>query len=133
MKLATLLECPTSHPAHLEACLQQADPGKISSKQYDVVTQPTILAYSFVPVVDGDFLPDEVEVCVGVCFCVCGGWVGYVANVPIAHETYFLCALYVGFLVLPQLADVANVSNPKLVFYFAFYISRLPHFETFHT
>lgn len=62
MKLAASLECPTSHPAHLEACLQQADPGKITSKQYDVVTSLAIIALPFVPVVDGDFLPDEVEV-----------------------------------------------------------------------
>lgn len=62
MKLATLLECPTSHPTHLEACLQQADPVKITSKQYDILTQPTILPFPFVPLVDGDFLPDEVEV-----------------------------------------------------------------------
>ncbi|XP_044059306.1 acetylcholinesterase-like [Siniperca chuatsi] len=61
MKLAKLLGCPTSHPAHLEACLQQADPGKITLKQYDVLTQTTILALIFVPHVDGDFLPDTVE------------------------------------------------------------------------
>ncbi|KAM7399510.1 hypothetical protein PAMP_018777 [Pampus punctatissimus] len=62
MKLAKLLECPTSHPAHLEACLQKADAGKITSKQYDVLVKPTMLAFPFIPNVDGDFLPDNVEV-----------------------------------------------------------------------
>ncbi|XP_035535867.1 acetylcholinesterase-like [Morone saxatilis] len=61
-KLATLLGCPTSNAAHLEACLQQADPGKITAKQNDVLTHPTILALAFGPVVDRDFLPDNVEV-----------------------------------------------------------------------
>ncbi|KAM9359168.1 cholinesterase-like isoform 1-T2 [Symphorus nematophorus] len=61
-KLATLLGCPTSDPAKLEACLQMADPGTITLKQYDVLTKPSLLALGFAPVVDGDFLPDEVEV-----------------------------------------------------------------------
>ncbi|KAM9853496.1 cholinesterase-like [Aulostomus maculatus] len=60
--LATLLGCPTSHPARLETCLQKADPGKITSKQYDVFTTPRFLALSFGPLVDGDFLPDKPEV-----------------------------------------------------------------------
>ncbi|XP_038549846.1 cholinesterase-like [Micropterus salmoides] len=62
MKLATLLGCPTSNPAHLETCLQQADPEKITLNQYYVFTQPTMLAFFFVPHVDGDFIPDTVEV-----------------------------------------------------------------------
>lgn len=67
--LATSLGCSTSNSAHLEACLQQADPGIITMKQYDVLTQPSILDLPFLPVVDGDFLPDKPEV--GVCVCVC--------------------------------------------------------------
>ncbi|XP_042269178.1 acetylcholinesterase-like [Thunnus maccoyii] len=62
MMLATLLKCPKSHPNHVEACLQKADAGKITSKQYDVLKQPTFLATPFVPHVDGDFLPDKPEV-----------------------------------------------------------------------
>ncbi|XP_070685773.1 acetylcholinesterase-like [Pempheris klunzingeri] len=62
MQLATLLGCPKSHPAQLEACLQQADPGKILAKQNDVFMEPTLLALPFAPHVDGDFLPDKVEV-----------------------------------------------------------------------
>uniref|UniRef100_A0A3Q1ESN3 Carboxylic ester hydrolase n=1 Tax=Acanthochromis polyacanthus TaxID=80966 RepID=A0A3Q1ESN3_9TELE len=61
LMLAKLLGCPTSHPA-VEDCLQRADPQKISMKQYDVLTPPQILAFPFVPHVDGDFLPDKVEV-----------------------------------------------------------------------
>ncbi|XP_061638420.1 acetylcholinesterase-like [Phyllopteryx taeniolatus] len=62
MMLATLLGCPTSSPAHQDICLQKIDPWVITSKQFDVLTKPTIMQFSFVPVVDGDFLPDEVEV-----------------------------------------------------------------------
>lgn len=67
--LATSLGCSTSDPAHLEACLQQADAGEITSKQNDVITQPSILVLPFLPVVDGDFIPDKPEV--GLCMCVC--------------------------------------------------------------
>ncbi|KAF1393882.1 hypothetical protein PFLUV_G00020660 [Perca fluviatilis] len=62
MKLVMLLGCPTSPPADMEACLQHADPLKISMKQYDVLIQPTIFATPFVPHVDGDFISDKVEV-----------------------------------------------------------------------
>ncbi|XP_059188207.1 acetylcholinesterase-like [Centropristis striata] len=62
MKLATLLGCPTSPPADMEACLQKADPMKISLKQYDVLTSPAAISLPFVPHVDGDFLPEEVDV-----------------------------------------------------------------------
>lgn len=84
MKLATVLGCPTSSPAQLETCLQQADPRKIATKQYDTLPQPAFLALPFVPNVDGVFLPEEVEVGVCVCVCVCmwffffffGMWMG---------------------------------------------------------
>ncbi|XP_077961162.1 cholinesterase [Gasterosteus aculeatus] len=61
-KLAALLGCPQSPPSDMKDCLVQADPLKISSEQYDVVVQPTIIITPFVPYVDGDFLPDKVEV-----------------------------------------------------------------------
>ncbi|XP_071352795.1 acetylcholinesterase-like [Trachinotus anak] len=60
LRMASSLGCPTSPPAKLEACLQSADPEKITVKQYDVTT--SILSLVFVPVVDGDFLPDKPEV-----------------------------------------------------------------------
>lgn len=63
--LARLLDCPTSNPVHLEACLQRADLHKIAMKQFDILTQPSLLAIPFIPHVDGDFLPDKVEV--GIC------------------------------------------------------------------
>lgn len=65
MKLVTLLGCPTSPPSDVEACLLQANPQTIASKQSDAA--PLILT-PFVPHVDGDFLPDKAEV--GVCVCV---------------------------------------------------------------
>ncbi|XP_061924133.1 acetylcholinesterase-like isoform X1 [Entelurus aequoreus] len=60
--LATLLGCPTDHPAHLDTCLQKVDPRSIASKQFDVLPETTFLAMPFVPIVDGYFLPDEPEV-----------------------------------------------------------------------
>ncbi|XP_061575118.1 cholinesterase-like [Cololabis saira] len=62
LRLATLLGCPTSHQARLEICLQQADPEKISTKQFDVLTEPALIAFPFGPVVDGDFLGANIEV-----------------------------------------------------------------------
>ncbi|CAN9511484.1 unnamed protein product [Ophioblennius macclurei] len=62
LKLASLLGCPTSHPAKLEICLQQADPQTIISEQYHVDKKPSLFSTFFVPHVDGDVLPDEVEV-----------------------------------------------------------------------
>ncbi|AWO99212.1 putative acetylcholinesterase-like [Scophthalmus maximus] len=60
--LATSLGCPKSNSAKLEACLQQADPGKIALQQHDVLTTPSLLGLPFAPVVDGDFLSDKPEV-----------------------------------------------------------------------
>lgn len=60
-KLGEVLGCSTSQPAQLESCLQQADPMKITEKQYDVLTQQALLGLAFQPVIDGDFLPDKVE------------------------------------------------------------------------
>ncbi|XP_057694977.1 acetylcholinesterase-like isoform X2 [Corythoichthys intestinalis] len=62
MRLAKLIGCPTSSPAHLDICLQRTDASVITSKQFDTLTQPTVLPNPFPPVVDGYFLPDEVEV-----------------------------------------------------------------------
>ncbi|KAM6933104.1 acetylcholinesterase-like isoform 1-T1 [Xenentodon cancila] len=62
LKLATLLGCPTSDQARLEICLQKADPKTIATKQYDVLTEPSLLALPFGPVVDSDFLPAKIEV-----------------------------------------------------------------------
>lgn len=59
-KLAVSLGCK-SNPAKLEECLQQADPGKITSMQNEAVMQPAHLGLIFVPTVDGVFLTDTVE------------------------------------------------------------------------
>ncbi|KAI4815599.1 hypothetical protein KUCAC02_005740, partial [Chaenocephalus aceratus] len=62
MKLVTLLGCPTSPPADMEACMQKADPQQISLNQFNVLGQPSFFEAPFAPHVDGDFLPDKVEV-----------------------------------------------------------------------
>lgn len=59
-KLATALGCPTDGP-RMEACLQKADPWELSLKSYDVLPTPTFTPLPFVPVVDGVFLPDTVD------------------------------------------------------------------------
>lgn len=60
-KLGEVLGCSTSQPAQLESCLQQADPMTITSRQYEVLTQQALLGLAFQPVIDGDFIPDKVE------------------------------------------------------------------------
>lgn len=62
LMLAKLVDCPSSPAARLEACLQQADPQKVSNKQFDVLTQSSLLSLPFTPHVDGNFLPDNVDV-----------------------------------------------------------------------
>lgn len=62
LMLAKLVDCPSSPAARLEACLQQADPQKVSNKQFDVLTQLSLLSLPFTPHVDGNFLPDDVDV-----------------------------------------------------------------------
>ncbi|XP_013868296.1 acetylcholinesterase [Austrofundulus limnaeus] len=60
LMLAGLLGCRGS--THVEACLQKADPQTIAVKQNAVVLQPSILVIPFSPVVDGNFLPAEIDV-----------------------------------------------------------------------
>uniref|UniRef100_A0A8C7XHR1 Carboxylic ester hydrolase n=1 Tax=Oryzias sinensis TaxID=183150 RepID=A0A8C7XHR1_9TELE len=61
MMLSKALGCPMSNRGFLETCLQQADAKKITAKQYDIITKPTLLNFPFVPTVDGVFLTAEVE------------------------------------------------------------------------
>ncbi|XP_041669150.1 acetylcholinesterase-like [Cheilinus undulatus] len=62
LRLGSLVGCSTSDTVHLEACLQKADPRTLTSKSYDVFTKARHINLPFVPVVDGDFLPDKPEV-----------------------------------------------------------------------
>uniref|UniRef100_A0A3Q3W5B8 Carboxylesterase type B domain-containing protein n=1 Tax=Mola mola TaxID=94237 RepID=A0A3Q3W5B8_MOLML len=59
-KLGSLLGC--SDPAELEACLQQVDVNQLATMQFGVMG-PGFGGYPFIPVVDGVFLPDTIEVC----------------------------------------------------------------------
>ncbi|XP_068601316.1 acetylcholinesterase-like [Brachionichthys hirsutus] len=61
-RLATTLGCRTSELADVEACLQEAEPQTMTLKQYEVFANLTITPFPFVPVVDGVFLTDKVEV-----------------------------------------------------------------------
>lgn len=61
-KLGELLGCPTSDPADLEACMQQAEVSQVAMMQYGVF-QPGAASIPFTPIIDGVFLPDTIEVC----------------------------------------------------------------------
>lgn len=58
-----MLGCKDFAPAALQACLQAADPNKILEVQ-DGVTNAGL---AFLPVVDGDMLPDMPMVCFSIC------------------------------------------------------------------
>uniref|UniRef100_A0A3Q3W9M6 Carboxylesterase type B domain-containing protein n=1 Tax=Mola mola TaxID=94237 RepID=A0A3Q3W9M6_MOLML len=62
-KLGSLLGC--SDPAELEACLQQVDVNQLATMQFGVMG-PGFGGYPFIPVVDGVFLPDTIEVCLAL-------------------------------------------------------------------
>lgn len=47
----------------LETCLQSIDVNQLVMAQYGVLSNPSISDIPFLPVVDGVFLPDEVDVC----------------------------------------------------------------------
>ncbi|CAL8350983.1 unnamed protein product [Lota lota] len=60
--LASLLGCPRSPAVDLERCLQRVDPVDIVTRQFEVLTEASVIVLPFLPLVDGDFLPDEPEV-----------------------------------------------------------------------
>ncbi|XP_008423569.1 acetylcholinesterase isoform X1 [Poecilia reticulata] len=61
LKLAKLLGCPVDHPSRLENCLLNADPKKMFLKQHENLIPPSVLPFPFVPHIDGDFLPSDIE------------------------------------------------------------------------
>lgn len=62
-KLGELLGCPTSDPADLEACMQQADASQMAMMQYGAVESGSA-STPFIPIIDGVFIPDTIEVCI---------------------------------------------------------------------
>lgn len=62
-KLGTLLGCLTTDPVALEACMQQADASIVLMMQFAVLLELGIMTFPFAPVIDGVFLPDNLEVC----------------------------------------------------------------------
>ncbi|XP_043974963.1 acetylcholinesterase-like [Gambusia affinis] len=61
LKLAKLLGCPVDQPARLEYCLLNADPEKMSRKQFENLVPPSVLSLPFVPYIDGDVIPSDIE------------------------------------------------------------------------
>ncbi|XP_023206735.1 acetylcholinesterase-like isoform X1 [Xiphophorus maculatus] len=61
LKLAKLLGCSVDDPAPLEYCLLNADPEKMSLKQFENLVPPSVLSMPFVPHIDGDVIPSDIE------------------------------------------------------------------------
>uniref|UniRef100_A0A3Q3WB44 Carboxylic ester hydrolase n=1 Tax=Mola mola TaxID=94237 RepID=A0A3Q3WB44_MOLML len=61
-KLGTAVGCSTSDPAKMEACLQQVNVTTIAKAQNGVLTNGALSDIPFLPVIDGVFLPDTVDV-----------------------------------------------------------------------
>lgn len=62
--------CTDSAPAALELCLQEANVTELLMRQNDVFSSGDIIGIPFPPVVDGDFLPSDVNVCFFCFFCL---------------------------------------------------------------
>lgn len=109
-----------SNPAKLEECLQQADPGKITSMQNEAVMQPAHLGLIFVPTVDGVFLTDTVEVDLQLCSC-CSN----ILHFATFKHTFFLSPSFENFLhhkhqtmfcsLLQELLRAGNLPKKELL------------------
>ncbi|XP_043974961.1 acetylcholinesterase-like isoform X2 [Gambusia affinis] len=62
LKLAKLLGCPPlSQPARLEYCLLNAKADQLVNKQFENLVPPSVLSLPFVPYIDGDVIPSDIE------------------------------------------------------------------------
>lgn len=69
--LGTVMGCSNSTPAVLETCLQEANVTELLMRQYNVFASGDLLGIPFPPVVDGVFLPNDVNVCFFMAVFVC--------------------------------------------------------------
>ncbi|XP_054884013.1 acetylcholinesterase-like isoform X3 [Poeciliopsis prolifica] len=60
-KLLKLIGCPVDYPPLLVTCLINADAEKMSIKQYENLVPPSVLSVPFVPHIDGDVIPSDIE------------------------------------------------------------------------
>lgn len=79
-KLGELLGCKDFAPAALQACLQAADPYKILEVQDGVING----ALAYLPVVDGDMMPDMPLVCFSSVFSL------FLPKFPLSSAADFL-------------------------------------------
>uniref|UniRef100_A0A3B3UY59 Carboxylic ester hydrolase n=2 Tax=Poecilia latipinna TaxID=48699 RepID=A0A3B3UY59_9TELE len=61
IKLALLIGCPVNNPHRMEYCLQDAYVGEIVRLQYEKLVPLSLLPYPFVPHIDGDVIPSDIE------------------------------------------------------------------------
>lgn len=62
-KLGTLLGCPTLNSTELETCLQNTSASLLVHTQF-ALERTGFIKSPFIPVIDGVFLPDTVQVCI---------------------------------------------------------------------
>ncbi|XP_032446200.1 acetylcholinesterase-like [Xiphophorus hellerii] len=59
--LAKLLGCPVGSSYRMGYCLQDASAEDIVNKQYENLVPPSVLSVPFVPNIDGDVIPSDIE------------------------------------------------------------------------
>ncbi|XP_043974962.1 cholinesterase-like [Gambusia affinis] len=59
--LAKLLKCPVDSPYRMAFCLQDASAEDLANKQYENLVPPSILSVPFIPNIDGDVIPSDIE------------------------------------------------------------------------
>ncbi|XP_054884015.1 acetylcholinesterase-like isoform X5 [Poeciliopsis prolifica] len=61
VELAKLLGCPVGSPYRLEYCLQDVHVEDLVTKQYENLVPASVLSVPFIPNIDGDFIPSDIE------------------------------------------------------------------------
>ncbi|XP_078526161.1 acetylcholinesterase isoform X2 [Lissotriton helveticus] len=59
--LAKLVGCERNNDTDLVNCLRTKHPQELIDEEWSVLPQPSVFRFAFVPVVDGDFLPEPAE------------------------------------------------------------------------
>uniref|UniRef100_A0A3B3XNV1 Carboxylic ester hydrolase n=1 Tax=Poecilia mexicana TaxID=48701 RepID=A0A3B3XNV1_9TELE len=62
IKLALLIGCPVNNPHRMEYCLQDAYVGEIVRLQHDRLVPLSLFPHPFVPHIDGEVIPSDIEV-----------------------------------------------------------------------
>lgn len=130
LALAQVLHCTSSNEMEILSCLQNKDPQEIFNQQGAVLTSRSLLELPFIPVVDGDFLPDtpdtllkngkfkQTQILVGVNkdegapFLVYGAPGFNKDTDSLINETQFRDSLKVSF------PEISNIGLESIVFHY---------------